>query len=221
MTFTRYAIYYTAPAGAFARAGAHWLGWDIATGEGMAPVAGEASDRPRKYGFHGTIKPPFALAPGTHAETLEAKARALCARQAPVTLDGLQITALGRFLAFTPSGPAEPLAALAAEMVRELDAWRRPATEAELERRRRPGMSTLHEENLRTWGYPHVMDAFRFHMTLTGPLDRDRRDEVLTRAQDHFAGVVPKPFEITSLTLCGERPDGRFQEISRLPLGTG
>lgn len=185
----------------------------------MTAVAGEASEKPRKYGFHGTVKPPFALAEGMSAQTLEEEARALCAGLRPVTLEGLQISALGRFLAFTPQGDTARLASLAAEMVRGLDAWRRPPTDAELARRRKPGMTDLHEENLKKWGYPYVMDAFRFHMTLTGPLGNDARVATQSLASTHFAGCVPKPFEITSLTLCGERADGHFQELARLPLG--
>ena len=67
--FARYAIYYTpAPDTALAEFGADWLGWDSATGLKRQQRAFEGADigaitkQPRKYGFHGTLKPPFRLA---------------------------------------------------------------------------------------------------------------------------------------------------------------
>ncbi|HBR36147.1 MAG TPA: phosphonate metabolism protein, partial [Sulfitobacter pontiacus] len=63
--FKRYAIYYTPPPGDFARRGAVWLGWDVQAGEAVAHPDIEGLDiakltqRPRKYGLHGTVKAPF------------------------------------------------------------------------------------------------------------------------------------------------------------------
>ena len=74
----RYAIYYTAPPGAFATAAAAWLGYDVQTGRDVAqahspglprPLADITTD-PRKYGFHGTINAPFRLADGYTAADL-------------------------------------------------------------------------------------------------------------------------------------------------------
>jgi hypothetical protein len=75
--FVRYGIY-VVPDGAFHTAGAEWLGWDSVAGIPVAhpevpglPDAAEVLTRtPRKYGFHGTVKPPFFLAAGTDADAL-------------------------------------------------------------------------------------------------------------------------------------------------------
>ena len=68
MSFTRYAIYYLPPAGALADFGARWLGWDVRRGAAAVqldlPGLRDATEAPRKYGFHGTLKPPFRLAEG-------------------------------------------------------------------------------------------------------------------------------------------------------------
>jgi hypothetical protein len=64
--FERYAIYYT-PQGALAEVGAAWMGWDVARGVAVdhAMVGdldlAKLTRTPRKYGLHGTIKPPFVL----------------------------------------------------------------------------------------------------------------------------------------------------------------
>ena len=77
--FARYAIYWAPDPGPLADWAARWLGWDPAGGMDLVhpdlpalprPVA-EITATPRKYGFHGTVKPPFRLAEGTDAAELD------------------------------------------------------------------------------------------------------------------------------------------------------
>ena len=219
--YTRYGVYYT-PGSAFAARGAAWLGWDIATGKAVAQpqLTGldlhAATERPRKYGFHATIKPPFALQPDRTKRELHGAFEAVCATLKPIALKGLSVTQMGRFLALTPAGDQSDLRALAAFVVRQLDPFRAPASEAEIARRKRANLSPAQEENLSVWGYPYVMDQFRFHMTLTGPL-KDL-PTVQAAAQAHFAPVVTDNLRFDALALVGERPDGMFCEIDRIPL---
>ena len=222
--YDRYAIYYT-PDGPLAAAGAAWLGWDVARGQEVphpridgVDVAA-LTDTPRKYGLHGTVKPPFVLKDGMTAEGLLRDARGFCADSAPVTLEGLALTSLGGFLALTPVGDQTPLGALAAQAVSHLDPYRAAPTAAELERRRQGRLTPAQEENLARWGYPYVMDQFRFHITLTGRLPRAAAEETRARILPHFAPHLPAPFVVDHLTLAGQRADGRFEEIERMPLG--
>jgi len=219
--FTRYAIYYT-PAGPLAEAGASWLGWDVSKGRAVAHPGANGLDvaaltqRPRKYGFHATLKPPMVLASGTTAAELLAQVEAFCAETRAVTLDGLAITKLGGFFALTPVGDVAALAALAAKIVTAFDGFRAPPDAAELARRRGNGLSPAREANLLRWGYPHVMEEFRFHMTLTGRVkDATGVQEAL---ESHFATALPAPFTLDHLTLAGERPDGMFEQIARFSL---
>jgi putative phosphonate metabolism protein len=220
MKFTRYALYYTPPPGPLAEFGAAWLGWDPARGRACAhPDLGLAlagiTATPRKYGLHATMKPPFRLAPGaTEAALSDALAR-FCAARRAVPLDALDLAPLGGFLALRPRGDTRALDALAAETVRAFDPFRAPLTEAEIARRRGTGLSPAHEANLRDWGYPYVMDAFRFHITLTGPLPPETRDEVAARLAPLLAPLLPRPFAIDALSLMGEDGEGRFHLIHR------
>lgn len=222
--FTRYAIYYT-PQGTFASAGAAWLGWDMATAQDVAHPVIEGLDladlttRPRKYGFHATVKAPFVLAEGMDVAALHDALYAVCAGAAPVRLNGLEVAALGRFLALVPLGDQSALREMAAGVVQALDRFRAAPSDEELVRRRKANLSVEQEENLVCWGYPHVMDQFRFHMTLTGPVPRGLVDGVHQRVAKHFTPALPAPFVIDSLTLAGERPDGRFELITRVPFG--
>lgn len=227
LNYQRYAIYYICPPGPLADFGAAWLGWDVETGAEVAhpevaglpaPVA-EITATPRKYGFHGTIKPPFRLAGGRSAEALVEEATALCARLAPVTLDALALSPLGHFLALTPRGDASALATLAAACVEGLDDFRAPAGEAELARRRSRGLSPRQEENLRTWGYPYVMEDFRFHMTLSGRLSPEALEATAAALEPVIPPLVPVPYPITEMALVGAEADDRFRLIKRLPLG--
>lgn len=218
MRFTRYGVYFTPRPGAFADAGAAWLGWDLTAGRAVGTTDDAVAARPRKYGFHGTIKPPFRLAQDTTTEGLKEALEALSRRLAPVALDGLTLSRIGSFLALTPVGDVRDLAELAGHAVRDLDVFRAPPTDGELARRRQSNLTPLQEENLRNWGYPYVMEAFKFHMTLTGPLARDQVGKVMADANTYFGDLPPRPFVIDSLTLVGERDGEMFHEIHRYTL---
>lgn len=220
--FQRYAIYYT-PSGALAEVGASWLGWDIKTGTHVPHPVIDGLDvaalthRPRKYGLHGTIKAPFALADGTTEAMLTQDFEALCARLAPVAFTGLETHPIGPFIALAPIGDQTGLGQLAANVVTALDRFRAPLSEAELARRRRSNLTPSQDNNLMAWGYPYVMEDFRFHMTLTGRI-KDNMATVDAALHMYFLPHVPHPFTIDTLTLTGQGEDGMFYEIRRVAL---
>ncbi|WP_372893496.1 DUF1045 domain-containing protein, partial [Rhodosalinus sp.] len=199
MGWTRYAVY-ALPEGALGAAGAAWLGWDARAGRAVAqpevpglprPVA-ELTGRPGRYGFHATMKPPFRLTEGRTEAELCAAFDAFCARAWPAQAEGLAVAAVGPFLALRPEGETGELDRLAAAAVEVLDAFRAPPDAAELARRRKPGLSHRQDALLRRWGYPYVMEEFRFHVTLTGPLDDAERDRAQAALAAHFAPVLPR-----------------------------
>lgn len=226
MTFKRYAIYYTPDPGPLAGFGAAWLGWDPVTGQELLapdipdlphPVR-DLTATPRKYGFHATLKPPFHLAEGETQDTLaEAVARFAATRHA-AEAPGLRLAALGRFLALVPAGDDTAINALAGEIVAGFDRFRAAPSEDELARRRAKGLTAPQEANLVMWGYPYVMEEFRFHMTLTGALPPEDAAATHAALAPVVAPLLPAPFRLSSLTLMGEDTEGRFREITRFPL---
>lgn len=225
MTFARYAIYFVPPADAgWAKFATSWLGWDLETGTEVAhPVAdgidvATVTDTPRKYGLHATIKPPFRLRDGQSFEDLQSTCFQLAARVRPVTLDGLEIARMGRFLALRPLGDTQELDDLAAACVRDLDPFRAPASDAELNRRRAAHLTPTQEENLVRWGYPYVLASFRFHITLSGRLDKPELTNVQTALEKSLKPLLPRPFRIADLALVGEASNGRFHMIQRYAL---
>ncbi|CUH64805.1 putative phosphonate metabolism protein [Thalassovita gelatinovora] len=222
--FKRFAIYYAPEAGALADFGAAWLGWDLTAGrpgthpqiDGLDIAALTAT--PRKYGLHATVKPPFRLAEGTDFKALSAAAQTLCAAQPPVRLEGLALTRLGGFLALTVTGDTTPLGALAATLVRGLDDFRAAPTDADLIRRRKANLSDRQEALLTQWGYPYVMEEFRFHITLTGRLIKTEAETVRDRLAPIVTPLLPTPFIINDLCLVGEDQAGMFHLIHRYAL---
>lgn len=223
MDFARYAIFYVpAAADAWAQYCTGWLGWDSIAGAKVAfpgiDNLAEATQTPRKYGLHATLKPPFRLAPNETQSDLETACLALAADQSPVQLHALRLTRLGRFLALCPPGPTGPPAAidtLAARCVSDLDQFRAPLTDNEMARRRGKGLSKQHETNLVRWGYPHVMDAYRFHITLTGRLSKPSLTTLEDRLNADLGPLLPSPLTVSDLALLGEDQSGRFHLIQR------
>jgi putative phosphonate metabolism protein len=224
--FSRYAVYYAPDPGDFADLASSWLGWDAAHGQivshpvvpGLPLLAAEITQTPRTDGFHGTLKPPFRLAPATSVQGLHEALTGLSDRLSPVEMPGLSLHPLGRFLALTPTGDQTALARLAATIVQELDYFRAAPTDTELEKRRKSRLSEKQNAYLETWGYPYVMDEFRFHLTLTGRLPKSQVETVAQSLEAVFAPVLPTPFKIPNICLFGEAEDGRFHILHRYTL---
>ncbi|MDJ0821980.1 MAG: DUF1045 domain-containing protein [Paracoccaceae bacterium] len=221
MSYTRFAIFYLPPDGPLAEFGARWLGWDVIHGRPADPFdlpgLQDITMTPRKYGFHGTLKPPFRLAEGVGIYGLQAAVAPVAETCAPAQCDSLQIARLGRFLALTPKGDTSGIARIAATCVRDLDDFRAPLAEADLARRRKAGLSARQEALLQRWGYPYVMEEFRFHLTLTGRLPRKDIPQWQETIADHLPDL-PAPFVVDQIALVGERVDGCFELIQRYTL---
>jgi putative phosphonate metabolism protein len=223
--YRRFGIY-AVPNGALFAAGSAWLGWDSADGRavphpqvpGLPAPAADLTATPRKYGIHGTIKPPFRLAEGTDDARLGAAMAAFCATRAPVTIPRIALRRLDRFLALVPEAPVAPLAELADATVAAFEPFRAPLTEAELARRRKARLSARQEALLQRWGYPYVMEEFRFHITLTGPLGADQLDTAEAALGACFAPFIGQPLTIGDLALMGEDAEGMFHLIHRYAL---
>lgn len=223
----RYAIYYAASAeDPLMQLGNSWLGRDPFTGEAVAqpPVPGLSAERqrelttsPRRYGFHATMKPPFALKNGTTAEDLAAAVQSFAEETGAFDIEGLQVTRLGRFLALTPVISNDRLNDLAASCVRHFEPFRAPLDAADQARRRTAGLTEKQDRYVEDWGYPYVFDEFRFHMTLSDKLEDDSEaDRLEAAAKEYFAGVIDRSHRIASLGLYFEPSRGAPFIASRI-----
>lgn len=176
----RYAIYFAPDRHSpWRQFGACWLGRDEHDSTPLAQprLAGMSQEElarvtqaPRRYGFHATLKAPFYLAAGHDEASLIRRMGALAATLKPLALSPLRSTSLGAFVALIPESSPPELQALAAACVTELDDLRAPMLEDERLRRASKDLDERALELLSTYGYQHVLERFRFHLTLTGPI---------------------------------------------------
>lgn len=190
----RYALYFaphaTAPLGAAAS------GWF------QDPENEAFTVSPRHYGFHATLKPPFALADGRTVEELLTALASFAARQNAFRLPPLRVSELGQFLALTLTEPCASLNRLADSLVEAFDSFRRPPSEEELALRRQAPLTVRQRELLDQWGYPYVFDQWQFHMTLTSSLsDATARAKLLDKLTTHFASALAAPLDLEDLCL--------------------
>ena len=126
---------------------------------------------PRQYGFHATLRAPFRLAHGVEERQLMGEIARLADSLPAFSMPVLELRRLSGFIALRPAGSAEELMALARCCVTGLDALRAPLDAAERARRHAAGLTPHQKDLLDRWGYPFVLDEYRFHMTLTERLD--------------------------------------------------
>jgi putative phosphonate metabolism protein len=229
----RYALYYAPrPEDGLATAACQWLGRNPETGQTRAvrPVRGFHPERlaeivaePCLYGFHGTLKAPMALADElSEGELVDAVGRFAVGQRA-FAVPAVELTEISDFLALVPATRCAELQDLADLCVVEFDEFRRPAEEAEVARRRAAGVTPRQEVLLSRWGYPYVLDEWRFHLTLTGRL-RDEKERAAVRVvlQQHFAGALERPLPINDLCIFRQPAPGRaFNVLARFRLGGG
>ena len=226
----RYAIYFVPPARSdLYRFGAGFLGYDCYTGDDLghppdiglaAPAWEELTHEPRRYGFHATLKAPFRLRPEfTEADLAAELDRFAALPRASVVID-LTIRAIERFIAIVPCGASTAVDQLAADCVTAFDGFCRPLTPQERDRRIAGGASARQIENLKRWGYPFVFEDFRFHMTLTGPIDADRQGSIIGILQAAFEQTDERrSLAITQLVLARQdAPEARFRIVRQAAL---
>ena len=176
----RCAVYFAPPPdSAWGYAGRDWLGRCALSGQahpqphidGIDPPLQRAlTAEPRRYGWHATLKAPFTLAPGQDLRALSCWLKLLANRHRVFVLPPMRVQRMGDFLALRPEVECEPLQTLADDCVTRLHHLAMPLDDAERSRRRRASLSPVQDALLDKWGYPLVLDQFRFHFSLTGGL---------------------------------------------------
>ena len=224
-TVPRYAVYFApAVASPWWHFGAGWLGRDEQRGEPLkqpavpgfsAPELHALTAEPRTYGFHATLKAPFRLRPAVSEALLRDRLRALAARLPPLSLGRLEPQLLDDFVALVPVPRQPAVDTLAAHCVLALDDLRAPLTPEEQARRRPERLDPMARELLQRHGYPWVLGLFRFHMTLSGPVER-RTGERLAAAAHGFVTALNKEVPPMLDRLCLFREDDRGAPFVRI-----
>ncbi len=229
--YARYAVYYApAPDSPLARFGNAWLGRDPQSGlilqrpdlSGLTLQHIKSYTKsPSRYGFHGTLKPPFALHPDYKIEDLDQAITELTAKMLASNPTRLIVKRIGRFLALCPEQDDGSISEIAATCVKKLDAFRKPAGKEELQKRCARGLTDRQEKYLQEWGYPYVMDEFRFHLTLTDSLEADALNLIEARLKSATESLCQTSFTLDRLCLFGDPGCGApFRLLKDYPLDT-
>lgn len=228
----RYALYYAPEeSSALWHSGSHWLGRCAISGRASDQLAVQGVDAthfaaltaaPRRYGLHATLKAPFRLAAGTTLGEFVGELRSWCATQLPFPMPGIRVGFVDDFVALVPSASSTRLDAIAAECVKRFDRFRAPLTDDEIARRNPQRLDRRAADLLGLWGYPFVMEFFRFHLSLTGTLPDDAplRDLLLSAARSHFRDATDAPSTFDSICVFEEpAPGENFRLVERLEFG--
>ncbi len=225
----RYAIYHCpeTDSGLY-RVASDWLGYDAASRmERGAELPGEiseeewraATETPRTYGFHATLKPPFRLADGRSEQELLGALSDFARTVPPADVGPLSVSEIGGFIALLPACDGAAVGELAAACVESFDGFRAAPEPAELDIRRTEGLSPRQAAYLERWGYPYVLEEFRFHMTLTGRLDIKDRPRFEAALDTRLSALASTPQTVGSLCLFVQPSrEARFQLRERFVL---
>ena len=219
--FQRYAIYYM-PRGQLGEFGATWLGWDPHLGQkrqfhysiSNIELHKKRVKTPQKYGFHATLKAPFRLKDTGTFDELLLKFENFCAQEPASTSKSLKIQTLGNFLALVPENVPMSHSRLARNCTKHFDGFRAPLNAQELAKRRKKSLSPNQEQMLKMWGYPYVLDEFRFHMTLTSDLPSKDQNALQKYLETRLFDLLKGAFSIDEIALAGEDQSGKFHVIS-------
>lgn len=214
----RYALYFTPPPhDPLTLAASRWLGRNAFTGETTHPSGNgwlgaeemlALTEEPRRYGFHATLKAPFELAPGRTVDELAAAMDAFAAETAAFDIPSIVAGRLGSFFALVPAAEYKPLQDFAAGTVRHFEPFRAPLSATDIQRRKPDELPPRLRDNLMTWGYPYVFEAFRFHMTLTGRVPEEKTSAMAALIKETFAPFTGRPLTIGGIALFAEEARG-------------
>ncbi len=225
----RYAIYYApAPGSDLDRFGAHLLGFDAYTDKDLPfpddvtqtrPDWRDLTEDPRKYGCHATLTAPMPLAQGKTEEDLAAACASFASTARRIPIIEPIVDSVSGFLAVIPAAPSAVLQQLASDCVREFDPFRAPLTPEDRARRNPEKLTPRQRDYLDRWGYPYVMEEFRFHMTLTGRLETERREPVMAMLRDRFSATGVGTLAIDRIALFRQdAANSRFRIIKHYVL---
>lgn len=227
----RYALYYIpAPDSALYRFGADLLGYDAFSGTARAfpdsvrhlPDWAALTSQPRLYGLHATLKAPFALAAGAGETALVAACETFARTGRPIPVVTPLVRSIAAFIAIVPAQPCAELAQLARACVVDFDAFRAPLSSADRARRNVDALTPRQAAYLERWGYPYVMEDFRFHLTLTGRVAAERQADLRAMLQEQLAALDCGPMRIDGVALCRQdHAQARFRVLARYPLAAG
>jgi len=199
----------------------------LPTGQRVSTSAGDFTDRvtaellastPAHYGFHATLKAPFELAENFSSSDFLAHVEQFAKQQQPITLHDLKPRALAGFMALAFEMQPIEVVDLACRCVEEFEPYRAELSQIDLDKRKPELLTEQQRDYLYRFGYPFVMQEFRFHMTLTGKFNVSEHTDYIAWLTALYDTLLSDPPVLDRLAIFWQ-PDRQtaFARIAQFP----
>lgn len=212
-SLARYAVYYTPqPGSALSAFGRSWFGRANdgvtlqAFSEAGLPGAGFAKvpTAPGRYtGLHALFKPPFALREGFGPDALRTRLANFAARLRPIATGPLTLARSGRYLVLRPVEPTPSLEWLAGECAGAFDDFVEPGMADDRDDCGTPHLSEYQRQLLQSFASKSD-GAYRFTITLAGPLDAAHLERVTQALWPVLEEICAEGITVDGLSLFGD-----------------
>ena len=226
--YSRYAIYYAPPKeSSLEEFGRYWFGWDPLNAKlinnkhrinylnrfGIKNLINIDKNVliAKKYGFHGTLIPPFKLNKNYSTNTLFKKNEEIAKKFK-------KFKKMNNFYAFVQNKKNNNINKLSNRLVRELFKFRSPLTKKEIDRRNPSKLSKLQLNILYKWGYPYLMSEFNFHMTLASEVTGNKLYLELKKIERNKEIILNEINNFDKIYIFGENQKGMFENLENFSL---
>ena len=229
-SYERFAIYYIpTPGSDLAEFGRVWFGQNDNEADENTRLFGLETERvqqitktPARYGMHATLKAPFYLAEGYQLNNLLKTAESFAQNRKSFSIGKLKPTWFSNILVLTPETESRNINQFASQCVLGFEDFRAPLTMKERTRRLEQNLNLHQRVMLEEWGYPYVLSEFKFHITITGKLSREQKEQVLPKLIPALDHICKTPCTIDAIAVAGDPGQGKpFEIIERFELGKG
>ena len=233
--YSRYAIYYAPPKeSSLEEFGRYWFGWDPLNAKlinnkhrinylnrfGIKNLINIDKNVliAKKYGFHGTLIPPFKLNKNYSTNTLFKKTEEIAKKFKKFKFYKFKLKKMNNFYAFVQNKKNNNINKLSNRLVRELFKFRSPLTKKEIDRRNPSKLSKLQLNILYKWGYPYLMSEFNFHMTLASEVTGIKLYLELKKIERNKEIILNEINNFDKIYIFGENQKGMFENLENFSL---
>jgi len=233
--YSRYAIYYAPPKeSSLEEFGRYWFGWDPLNAKlinnkrrinylnrfGIKNLINIDKNVliAKKYGFHGTLIPPFKLNKNYSTNTLFKKTEEIAKKLKKFKFYKFKLKKINNFYAFVQNKKNNNINKLSNRLVRELFKFRSPLTKKEIDRRNPSKLSKLQLNILYKWGYPYLMSEFNFHMTLASEVKGNKLYLELKKIERNKEIILNEINNFDKIYIFGENQKGMFENLENFSL---
>ena len=233
--YSRYAIYYAPPKeSSLEEFGRYWFGWDPLNAKlinnkqrinylnrfGIKNLKNIDKNVliAKKYGFHGTLIPPFKLNKNYSTNKLFKKTDEIAKKFKKFKFYKFKLKKINNFYAFVQNKKNSNINKISNRLVKELFKFRSPLTKKEIDKRNPSKLSKLQLNILHKWGYPYLMSEFKFHMTIASEVTGNKLYFELKKIEKNKKIILNEINNFDKIYIFGENQKGMFENLENFSL---